>query len=224
MPPKSPKKKASNFANWKVSQKYIRIDHNKQVVNWLRGNATTARINLRNSLLIYAKDTASQCLVKMQYFKDYIEPLTRKPLALPLAVQTRVLPNRAQLAIIYKPSDPKSKTGYYTLHIPHYDGSRNPIFTAYTKGNFWGKYKLKDGSPLQAYASSKTEVERVIREMMRYVSKKMLLSSKKIATGFMPHEPFNTLKVKPIRADFYPDGHRENSQPKWRKYYVNFGK
>lgn len=215
MAARSNRKSGRNFQNWKLSQKYIKRLHNQAVVAHFRTGDAPARLNTRNSLLIYPKDTVAQCQIKMQCFKDYIERSTPQDLiAFPLSWSTKLHPEIPQLAIIYTSPDPKNRSTY-SLHIPHYNGSRNPRFKPHTKGNWWGIYKLRDGSRLTAYCYSKAEVERVIREMMRYVEKRYLPDSKKIPTGYMPHKPFKTIDVRPVRAQYYSKGKKNNRYPDW---------
>ena len=212
-------KAASSFQNWKISQKYIRIGHNREVELWFREAGSAARFNLRHSLKIYPKDTAAQCQAKMTYFKNYVDFVSREVLSLPLAMQTKTLTNRPQLAIVFRSTEPKSRSGNYTLHIPHYNGDRTPRITAHTKGNYWAIYRLKDGSPLKAYCSTATEAERTVREMIKLVNKRYLPDTKQIATGEIAHKPFKKLRVRPVRADYYPEGHHQGSVPKWRYYF-----
>lgn len=210
------KKSANYIQNWRRCRRYIAIEHNQQVSKWFRVGTSSARTNLANSIRIYAKDTAPQMQAKMAFFKQYID--VENLLALPLIWQTNLMPGIPQLAIIFKPVEKKNYSRY-TLHIPHYNGNRSPNITSHTNGNFWGIYKLKDGSKLNAYGSSETEVSRTIREMMRYVGKKWLPDTKKIATGYMPHEPFKRIKLKPIRADYFPEGRKNNPYSEWSYYF-----
>jgi hypothetical protein len=213
------KKSYKNPQNWRRTQRYIRIEHNKQVVKWFRVTDSEARSNLKNSLLLYPKDSASQCLVKMAFFKQYVDFADREALTLPLAIQTRVLPERAQLAVVFRPVDPKVRSGNYTLHIPHYNGNRSPSFSAHTKGNSWGKTTLKDGSSIMVYCSTKSEAEKTVKQLARYVETRYLPSPVLVATGEMPHKPFKVLRVSPHRADYYPEGRKNSHAPAWRHYF-----
>ena len=219
MAKKVDKKSASNPQNWKIAQRYIRIEHNQTVVKWFRVSNSIARTNLRNSLLIYNKDTASQMLVKMQFFAQYIQKTDDELLSLPLQFKTRVLPNIPQLAIIFRPTDKKIRTGNYTLHIPHYNGSKTPSISGHTKGNHWAKFTCKDGAGVMCYASSKATAIKIVTEMNRYVSRRYKSDQLKPSTGYMEHEPNKKVKVKPIRADYYKDGKKNNPVPDWKYYF-----
>lgn len=58
--------------DWRYTQKYIRIEHNKQVKAWFKNSTSGTGGNLRNAILIYPKDTANQILVKIQFFTQYV--------------------------------------------------------------------------------------------------------------------------------------------------------
>ncbi len=106
------RKKATNAQNWKITQRYLRIEHNKIVNAWFRNASTgTTRASLRNSMLIYKKDSAIQVTAKMQFFANYINKKTDDILTLPLQYQTRPLPGVPQLAIIYRPTAKSIKVG-----------------------------------------------------------------------------------------------------------------
>lgn len=64
-----------SFKDWRVSQKYIRVYHNKTVKVYfdsLEDKNTTKLNNLKNSVLIYKKDTATQIATKIKFFEAYI--------------------------------------------------------------------------------------------------------------------------------------------------------
>ena len=213
------KKLASNPQNWSVAQRYIRIEHNKKVAQWFKIVGTSSRVNLRNSVLIYSKDTASQMLAKMQFFNTYIRELGADTVSFPLQFSTKKLPNVAQLALIYRPTNKQSQSGNYTLHIPQYTGNKNPKVSSHTKGNYWAKYTCKDNASILVYCSSKAEAIRVARELNRYVTRKYKSDEANPSTGYMEHEPNKVVKVKPIRADYYKAGTKFHPHPDWRKYF-----
>lgn len=212
------KRNYSNFQNWRVTQRYIRIEHNKIVRNWFLDGGSSNRQNLRNSLLAYKKDTANQILVKIQFFHHYIRN-EEMPLTLPLQYNTRVLPNISQLAIIFRPTSKKSESGNYTLHIPHYNGNKSPNISGHTKGNYWAKYTCKDGASILVYCQTEAEAVKIAKQMNKYVDSKYKADLIKPATGYMAHEPNKIVKVKPIRADYYKEGKKERVTPDWRYYF-----
>ena len=212
------KRNYRNFENWRVTQRYIRIEHNKTIVSWFRESGSEARQNLRNSLLIYSKDTANQILVKIQFFNQYVNR-QQFTVSLPLQYNTRVLPNIPQLAVIFRPTSKSNKSGNYTLHIPHYNGNKSPKISTHTKGNYWAKYTCKDGAPIMVYCSSKAGAVQLAREMNKYVESKYRSDELEPATGYMAHKPNKIVKVKPVRADYYKQGKKNHITPTWRYYY-----
>lgn len=213
------KKSYQNPQNWAIAQRYIRIEHNKIIINWFRVAGSKSRTNLRNSLLIYQKDTAPQISAKIHFFRSYVANKEDEILSFPLQYQTHKLPNIAQLAVIFRPTDKYNESGNYTLHIPHYNGNRSPNLTKHTKGNHWAKFTCKDGAAVMAYCSSKAEAIRVVMEMNRYVDRQYKSNEAKPSTGYISHEPFKELKVKPIRADYFPTGKKKGEPPNWRFYF-----
>ena len=214
------RKKATSAQNWKITQRYLRIEHNKIVTAWFRDAGTgTTRASLRNSILIYQKDSAIQVTAKMQFFANYINKKTDDILTLPLQYQTRPLPGVPQLAIIYRPTAKSSKSGNYTLHIPHYNGSRTLNITPHRKGNHWAKFTCQDKSSILVYCSSKAEAVRVATELNRYVDKKYKSEQIKPSTGYMEHKPNKIIKVAPLRADFYQTGKANQTAPNWKYYF-----
>ncbi len=117
--------------NWKTSQKYIRVGHNKAIRNYFRTvRNNTVREKLRNSLLIYKNDSASQMLVKMQYFQQYLSGIKTDTVpVLPDSWQVRIEGNRPQLIVVFKPkssSYPKQDSRW-SMSIPHFDFTQSNI-------------------------------------------------------------------------------------------------
>lgn len=209
----------STNQEWRYTQKFIRIEHNKQVKAWFSEAGSPTRQNLRNSILIYKKDTALQILVKIQFFQSYINRNEDDILTLPLQYNTRVLPGISQLAIIYRPTSKESESGNYTLHIPHYSGTKTPKISGHTKGNHWAKYTCKDGASIMVYCNSEAEAIKIAKELNRYVERKYKSSEIKPATGHMNHKPNKVVKVTPSRADFYKNGKENNRLSDWKYYF-----
>ena len=183
-------------------------------MSWFRDLTTKSRINLRNSLLIYKKDTASQMLTKIQFFKNYVQ--SNETLSLPLQFNTRVLPTIPQLAIIFRATSKTNKSGNYTLHIPHYSGNKTPRISSHTKGNYWAKYTCRDNSSILVYCNTKAEAIKIAKQMNHYVERKYKSAQLNPSTGYMEHEPNKIVKVKPVRADYFPTGKQNNPYPEWR--------
>ena len=215
---KTERKKATNFQNWKITQRHIRIEHNKAVVNWFRNTNTTARSNLKNSLLIYKKDTASQILVKMQFFANYLDNKTQFFNTFPEDYQVKVQVDRPQLVIVFQPTKKGKTNKQYPIHLPHYVGGRVPPIKKYYKGNFWARVILKDNSNIIINGRTKTEAVSVVKNFLRLVDTKYRVSSDKIVTGEYFGRPFEVLEMKPRRADFYSKG-KLQSYPDWQYYF-----
>ena len=212
------KKKFNNPENWKITQRYTRIIHNKAVINWFKTTNTTSRLILRNSILIYKKDSANQILVKIQLFKDYIESTNKYVIAYPESYQLRAEVGRPQLAIIFSPTEKQYRNQQYVTHLPHYNGNRIPNIKSYYKGNFWAKVVLKDNSHIVVNGRTKTEAVNVVKHFLRSVNPKYSINSNFIKTGEYLGKPFKVMKMKPRRADFYSKGKLQPS-PDWQYYF-----
>lgn len=212
------RKLSTNFQNWKISQRYIRIEHNKEVVSWFRTSNTIARINLRNSILIYKKDSANQIIAKMQFFRNFIDYEKQNYIAYPEQYQLRIEASRPQLVIIFSPTERKRKNDQYATHLPHYSGGRKPNIQSYYKGNFWARAVLKDNSKIVINGRTKTEAVNVVKAFMREVNPKYRVPVTRINTGEYLGNPFEVLEMKPRRADYYSQGQLK-PYPDWQHYF-----
>ncbi len=146
-----------------------------------------------------------------------IDPIT----SFPEGWQIKKGENISQLAIIFRPEDKNNKSGNYLTHIPHYNGSSKPNIPSYRKGDFWARWRLADNSHIIVFASSKAESIRVIRNLERYVKPSFRTNETPwLVTGQASTGTYKTLKVKPVRADYYPKG-KEELIPQWRYYFKN---
>lgn len=203
------------FDKWRVNHKYLRIQHNKRVNRWfkLEISSSKGRTNLRNSLLIYSKDSAQQITAKITYFNSIqLEYLDIEIPASAVSWNVRPGNNIPQLAIIYRSVEKNNKSGNYVTHIPHFNGNKNPKFANHTKGNFWAKLILKDGSNVVTHGKTESQAESNLKELARYIDTKY--KSNNIKQGQYKHKINKEIKVKPIRGDFYKLG-KEQGYPTW---------
>ncbi len=213
--------------SWEFTQRIVRIWHNRLVRKHFKDvgsddSTGSGRATLKSSVIIRDEDSALETLVKLVFFWLYlkgIDAISSMPF------QWQMLPefDRPQLAVIFRVQERKNKSGNYTLHIPHYNGNRQPEIPEYTKGNWWARVILKDNSKLTVYAQTKTEAERVIDKLTHYIDRKYLVEHSKPSFGYMEHKPFKEIKVKPHRADFYSQGKKDSSGKRndisWRYYF-----
>ncbi|MDJ0577431.1 MAG: hypothetical protein QNJ65_20005 [Xenococcaceae cyanobacterium MO_234.B1] len=113
--------------DWRTSQRYIRIGHNKAIRNYFQTvTRGTTRESLRNSLLITSFDSADQMLIKMQYFNQYLSGVKTDTVPLiPEFWNMRGGSARPQLVVAFRPknrsNEPKNKASKWALTIPHFD-------------------------------------------------------------------------------------------------------
>jgi hypothetical protein len=208
-------------------QKHIQITHNRIVKKHFKDleknttinsdNASNARLNLRNELLVKSTDSAIIVNLKLTYFRDYISQLEGGAIAtLPDRWSIKPINDIPELVIIFRDTSKKSRTGNYTLHIPHYNGNKNPIVTSYDKGNYHGSLILKDNSRLEVNAKSDFEAKKVLNQLKKYVEPKYLNDEFHIVPR--KGKKLKEFTAKPIRADYYPTGYGD-TVPKWRHYF-----
>jgi hypothetical protein len=208
--------------SWEFTQRMIRIGHNRRVKQYFKDiksdtDTNTGRTALKTALLIRDNDSAIESMNKLLYFSNYLnqENVTSYPEGW-LIKKGQDIP---QLAIIYRDTDKKTRSGNYTLYIPHYDGNKTPNIPAYSKGDYWARWILKDNSQLLVNGKTEAEAIRVINKLERHVDRKF--NTKEIEglkVGRYTKGTVKEIKVAPLRADYYPEG-KENSMPKWRHYF-----
>jgi hypothetical protein len=185
------------------------------------GQRDTAQNFLVQALTIEKEDTTPIITLKLLIFWLMIQRIGRDAVALiPENWAAKALVDRPQLKVIYR-VDGRSTSGNYDLTIPHYNGSPNPKFPAYTKGRFWARLTLKDNSKIVVYAKSTAEAERVLKVLKQYVSPKFLTDV--VVTGEVSTkdtERFKQVRVVPIRADYFDKG-LKNPVPAKRYYFRN---
>ncbi len=219
--------------DWKTSQKYIRIGHNKKIKEYFKTvPIRTARESLRNTLLIYKNDSASQMLVKIQYFQFYLSGV--KTLTAPLipdSWQPKLFRNkRPQLVVVYKPDDRKypNPDSRWSLTIPHFNFTKRTLekqlkaIPDYEKGRFQGVYRLTDNSKLVVYAKSEAKAKSFIKKIIKsklvkddYIANKATLDAD-IFTGASKGN-YATVKVTPTYVKYYSTGQRD-LQPDWASF------
>lgn len=208
--------------SWEFTQRIIRIGHNRRVKQYFKDiksdtDTKTGRTALKTALLIRDEDSAIESMNKLLYFSNYLnaENVTSYPEGW-LLKKGQDIP---QLAIIYRDTDKKTRSGNYTLYIPHYNGDKTPNIPAYSKGDYWARWILKDNSQLLVNGKTEAEAIRVINKLESYVDRKF--NTKEITglkVGRYIRGTVKEIKVAPLRADYYSEG-KENAVPKWRHYF-----
>ena len=216
--------------DWRTSQRYIRIGHNKAIRNYFQTvSRNSTRESLRNSLLITSKDSADQMLIKMQYFNQYLSGVKSDTIpVIPEWWQARVGSDRPQLVVAFRPknrsNEPKNKASKWALTIPHFDASGSQVniqkklklIPDYEKGNYQGMLTLKDNSKLIIYAKSIIEAERFIKKIVtsNLIDKKYLdKTNYDIKVGKIKGN-FKEIRVTPTCAKYFSTG-QQNLQPDW---------
>lgn len=208
--------------SWEFTQRVVRIGHNRQVRSYFRdenseNSTSTGRAAIKTALTIRDEDSAMETLVKMTYFKQYLE--TDITAVYPDGWQIKRGQNISQLAIIFRNADRNSTSGDYPLHIPHYDGTRRPRIPSYEKGDHWARWTLTDNSQIIVNAKTEAEALRVIRRLEEYVERKFRTKENPgLVTGRVSRGTYRQFRATPIRADYFPNG-KEELIPKWREYF-----
>ncbi len=216
--------------DWRTSQRYIRIGHNKAIKNYFQTvKRGTTRESLRNSLLITSFDSADQMLIKMQYFNQYLSGVKSETVPLiPEFWNMRVGSARPQLVVAFRPknrsNEPKNKASKWALTIPHFDATgtqtniqkKLKLIPEYEKGNYQGTLTLKDNSKLIIYAKSIIEAERFIKKIVtsNLIDKKYLdKTNYEIKVGKIKGN-YKEIRVTPTYAKYFSTG-QKNLQPDW---------
>jgi hypothetical protein len=208
--------------SWEFTQRIIRIGHNRRVKQYFKDiksdtDTNTGRTALKTALLIRDADSAIESMNKLLYFSNYLN--AENVTSYPEGWLIKKGQNLTQLAIIYRDTDKKTRSGNYTLYIPHYDGSKTPNIPAYSKGDYWARWILKDNSQLLVNGKTEAEALRVIRKLENYVDRKFKTKEiEGLKIGRYTKGTIKQIKVTPLRADYYPEG-KENAIPKWRHYF-----
>ncbi len=218
--------------DWRTSQRYIRIGHNKAIRNYFQTvKRGTTRESLRNSLLITSFDSADHMLVKMQYFNQYLSGIKTDTVpVIPEWWQARVGSDRPQLVVTFRPknvSSNKSKKSdsKWCLTIPHFQASKSNIqqqlrlIPDYTKGQYQGVLTLKDNSKLIVYAKSINEAERFIKKIVSsdLIDPKYIVNKTRIENDIKlgrANGNFKEITVTPTAAKYFSTG-QKNLQPDW---------
>ncbi|MEH2146254.1 hypothetical protein [Nostoc sp.] len=205
--------------DWSTFQKLIRRIHNLYVSNEIKKETKKTKQSLLKYALIDAKDTAFLIIAKQIYYwftLGYIQNAVNALAVMPEWWAIRKGADCPQLVILFKSQN--SSKSYYTLQIPHYNGSKTvcPI-KPYKKGNYRGCLTLKDNSKFVCYAVSESEAESVINDAKKHIIDKFLLGST-ITIGTTKKKNFSTDTVKAISGKFFGSGQAKN-KPDWIAYY-----
>jgi hypothetical protein len=127
--------------------------------------------------------------------------------------QVRPGANRPQLVVLVKSTEGNS---YWSFSIPHYNRGDDfkPTIPRWTKGSHFACLTLNDNSKLWINASSQSEAEGVIRQLLTYIDPAQLPQPLQIHTGERKGQALRVATVKPVRGLFYSQGQR-NMIPDW---------
>ncbi|MEY2859280.1 MAG: hypothetical protein RLZZ74_3593, partial [Cyanobacteriota bacterium] len=207
-----------NFSSWKFTSKVIRQIHNTDVVKHFKDvkkddDLSRGRSALKAGLVIRAKDSALDILNKQIVFRLGVEKNNSSDsiLSFPEGWVLKPGDDIPQLAIVYKIKELKS--GYNTIHIPHYNGQRNPKFPPLKKGIKGVILELKDNSKIIIYANN--------HDYGRdYISRYLLpLVEQKYRTSDFKNVVRNNVRAGTalaVRADYYSKGKSGGNIPDWR--------
>ena len=133
-----PSKPKFDANSWEFTQRMIRLGHNRRVKQYFRDISSdtatnTGREAVKTSLLIRDDDSGIETMNKMLYFSNYLD----RDLVLTQAdgYQVKKGQDIPQLVVIYRDANSNSVSGNYPIHIPHYNGRRNPKLPTYNKGD-----------------------------------------------------------------------------------------
>ena len=126
---------------------------------------------------------------------------------------------RAQLAIAFRPTVRRKLSfgkydGNSEIHIPHYNGDRNPKIPSFKIGQFSAKVILIDQSTIIVHGETEDAAIKMVNALLQYVLPHMI-----------PKEPVITVtkrrgkalkltgrEIKPFRGDYYPPA---TQVPEW---------
>jgi hypothetical protein len=174
---------------------------------------------LRSALLVRTMDNFTVMILKIAIFYlvcGRINTASTVPMYWAVKVEKGL---RQQLAIAFRPEKRRRhKFGKYDrnlqLHIPHYNGDKNPKIPSYTVGQFSTKCILKDQSTILVHTDSEAEGVRLVEALLKYVEPAFMPKNKVISTTTRRGNPLSLSgqRVRPFRADFYPPA---TQTPEW---------
>ncbi|MDB9374306.1 hypothetical protein [Nodularia sphaerocarpa] len=211
-----------NTKAWQFTRKVITINHNRDVrffFNPKGGTSTTlgatrGREALRNAMLIYPKDSQLDVMNKQIHFRMVLakdEPVLAEPESW-LIQHGRNIP---QLKIIYRSASRSSKSGNYTITIPHFNGTKGINPPPYEKGNTPVVFNLSDRSKIVVNASSEREGRTVINYLLKFVNSRYI--NNKNAFVLPARTNIKKQRMNPVRGDFFNKG--QEAPMTWRVYF-----
>lgn len=216
---------ASKFTDWRTTQKYIRVAHNKTVKEFFKLNESYPGIspNLRNSVLIYKNDSATQCLIKMKFFEQSITNYDALKPIIPEWWQVRKGADVPQLVVVFKPKKPtkENKTSRWSFSLPHFINSPDKVkqITGFHKGNVQGMLTFNDNSKIIIYGKHRTEVKATLKKWSKagfFNSKHLDPSNLDLKIGDInTRANFKELEIIPSSAKYFGNG-QTKTQPDWQ--------
>jgi hypothetical protein len=217
---------ATNYKSWQFTLKVIRISHNREVKKYFKSlpsnpdsdtyrGATNGREAIRDSLLIYPKDSALMVANKQLYFSRLTSAATGSIYPESWLTNSRIGGDIPQLLIVYRVKG-NNKSGNYSITLPHYEGSKSIKPPTYTKGNQPVTFNLKDRTKIIVNGSSEREAKRVITSLLQYCDSKFIIDRDNFVIGSPTR--VKRQEMKPVRADFFKTGQKDII-PTWRIYF-----
>lgn len=127
---------------------------------------------------------------------------------------------RSQLVIQYAGLLPNGKESRsrWSLIVPHYryGESFNLVLPPYEKGRFYASLRLKDNSQIWVNAKTTSAAIAYVQRLRSLVEPSMLDSDLQIHSGERRGQSLTEVRVKPVRAMYFPDGQRDMN-PEWTK-------
>ena len=209
--------------SWEFLQRIIRVNHNREVRSYFKDaegedSVRTGRLALKTALTIKDNDSAIEVINKQVYFNELKRQYSSDSfITYPEDYQVRKEIGRPQLVVIFVPTKEGLTNKQYPITIPHYKGDKKPKIKQYYKGKNWARLILKDNSHLRINARSKAEAISMIKHLLNYVEPKYRTDTKEIITGHYETDRFKVLKMRPYRADYYPQG-KQTKYSTWQYY------
>lgn len=171
-------------------------------------------------IAIDVNTAASTALIYRKLAEVQIDLIKMRNNEPPIAVipewwQVRIGADRPQLVCLFGEKNRNGKIGRtrWPLTIPHYIGPQKPQLPAYTKGQWEGILTLRDNSKLIVNAVSKSEAERVISALQKYINPQMLQGSES-KIGIRKGKKLKQVLVFPTSVRFFKTG-QKNTVPTW---------
>jgi hypothetical protein len=182
------------------------ILHNPQVVH-----AYAEQPFMRKALICRSSDTVMTMVLKFVFFYLVCGRLATASTT-PMMWTTKIDRSlRAQFAIAFRPTERrKFKFGKYDrniqLHIPHYNGDKNPKIPSFRIGQYSARVFLKDRSTILVHGESEEVATKMVKALMHYVLPEMVPKEPVISITKRVGRALTLTgrEVRAFRGDYYP--------------------